>query len=94
MTMKIIKLFLNCCGKGDYFFLCRFFVVQLSGDLTFVDNEDAVAHAVHFEEAGKFIIEKEKASIGMLQRMFKIGFNRAARIMDQDKVVKDVLRSP
>ena len=29
------------------------------------------------------IIEKEKASIGMLQRMFKIGFNRAARIMDQ-----------
>ena len=38
---------------------------------------------VHFEEAGKFIIEKEKASIGRLQRMFKIGFNRAARIMDQ-----------
>lgn len=38
---------------------------------------------IHFEEAGRFIIEKEKASIGMLQRMFKIGFNRAARIMDQ-----------
>lgn len=37
----------------------------------------------YFEQAGKFIIEKEKASIGMLQRMFKIGFNRAARIMDQ-----------
>ena len=37
----------------------------------------------YFEEAGKFIIEKEKASIGMLQRMFRIGFNRAARIMDQ-----------
>ena len=37
----------------------------------------------YFEEAGRFIIEKEKASIGMLQRMFKIGFNRAARIMDQ-----------
>ena len=36
-----------------------------------------------FAEAGKFIIEKEKASIGMLQRWFKIGFNRAARIMDQ-----------
>ena len=38
---------------------------------------------VYFVDAGKFIIEKEKASIGMLQRMFKIGFNRAARIMDQ-----------
>ena len=37
----------------------------------------------YFIEAGKFIIEKDKASIGMLQRWFKIGFNRAARIMDQ-----------
>lgn len=37
----------------------------------------------YFSEAGKFIIEKEKASIGMLQRVYKIGFNRAARIMDQ-----------
>ncbi len=38
---------------------------------------------VYFTDAGKFIIEKDKASIGMLQRVFKIGFNRAARIMDQ-----------
>ena len=37
----------------------------------------------YFIDAGVFIIEKEKASIGMLQRRFKIGFNRAARIMDQ-----------
>ncbi|MDO4344403.1 MAG: DNA translocase FtsK [Eubacteriales bacterium] len=37
----------------------------------------------NFVDAGKFIIEKDKASIGMLQRVFKIGFNRAARIMDQ-----------
>lgn len=37
----------------------------------------------YFVEAGRFIIDKEKASIGMLQRAFKIGFNRAARIMDQ-----------
>lgn len=37
----------------------------------------------YFADAGKFIIEKDKASIGMLQRMFRIGFNRAARIMDQ-----------
>ena len=33
-----------------------------------------------FADAGRFIIEKDKASIGMLQRWFKIGFNRAARI--------------
>jgi S-DNA-T family DNA segregation ATPase FtsK/SpoIIIE len=37
----------------------------------------------YFVDAGKFIIQKDKASIGMLQRMYKIGFNRAARIMDQ-----------
>ncbi|MDE7265930.1 MAG: DNA translocase FtsK [Lachnospiraceae bacterium] len=37
----------------------------------------------YFADAGKFVIEKDKASIGMLQRVFKIGFNRAARIVDQ-----------
>lgn len=36
-----------------------------------------------FADAGRFIISKDKASIGMLQRWLKIGFNRAARIMDQ-----------
>ena len=37
----------------------------------------------YFAEAGRFVIDKQKGSIGMLQRIFKIGFNRAARIMDQ-----------
>lgn len=37
----------------------------------------------YFAEAGRLIIGKEKASIGMLQRYFKVGFNRAARIIDQ-----------
>lgn len=40
-------------------------------------------HDAYFVDAGRFIIDKNKASIGMLQRNFKIGFNRAARIMDQ-----------
>ncbi len=40
-------------------------------------------HDAYFVEAGRLIIDKDKASIGMLQRAFKIGFNRAARIMDQ-----------
>ena len=59
--------------------------VELSGSTVFSGNpsetEDNRDH--YFADAGFFIIEKEKASIGMLQRMFKIGFNRAARIMDQ-----------
>ncbi len=37
----------------------------------------------YFADAGRFIIDKDKASIGMLQRVLKVGFNRAARIMDQ-----------
>ena len=36
-----------------------------------------------FVQAGRYIIDKKKASIGNLQRAFRIGFNRAARIMDQ-----------
>ena len=36
-----------------------------------------------FGSAGAFIIEKNNASIGLLQRRYRIGFNRAARIMDQ-----------
>ncbi|MBQ9437612.1 MAG: DNA translocase FtsK, partial [Lachnospiraceae bacterium] len=36
-----------------------------------------------FFQAAELIIDKDKASIGMLQRYFKIGFNRAARLMDQ-----------
>lgn len=46
----------------------------VSGDASFDE---------YFVDAGRFIIGKEKASIGMLQRVYKIGFNRAARIMDQ-----------
>ena len=37
----------------------------------------------YFADAAYLIIDKQKGSIGMLQRNFKIGFNRAARIMDQ-----------
>lgn len=46
-------------------------------------SQESNERDIYFADAGKFIIEKDKASIGMLQRVFKIGFNRAARIMDQ-----------
>lgn len=36
-----------------------------------------------FVEAGRYIIQNNKASIGNLQRVYRIGFNRAARIMDK-----------
>lgn len=37
----------------------------------------------YFMDAARFVVEKEKASTSMLQRVFKIGFNRAARIIEQ-----------
>ena len=42
------------------------------------DDKDA-----YFDDAARLLIDKGKGSIGMLQRYFKVGFNRAARIMDQ-----------
>ena len=42
------------------------------------DSRDA-----YFADAARLLMDKEKASVSMLQRYFKIGFNRAARIMDQ-----------
>ncbi len=48
------------------------------GDASAADERD-----VYFTDAARLLIDKEKASVSMLQRYFKIGFNRAARIMDQ-----------
>ena len=56
---------------------------SFSGSSSSGSYESASGVDEYFIEAGRFIIEKDKASIGMLQRVFKIGFNRAARIMDQ-----------
>ncbi|MCR5178641.1 MAG: DNA translocase FtsK [Lachnospiraceae bacterium] len=51
---------------------------QPSGDQGSSNERDAF-----FEDAARLIIGKDKASISMLQRVFKVGFNRSARIMDQ-----------
>lgn len=45
--------------------------------------ENGSGHDELFERAGRCIIEKNKASISVLQRVLKIGYNRASRIMDQ-----------
>lgn len=54
-----------------------------STTISIAGAEESDSRDIYFVDAGRLIIDKEKASIGMLQRMFKIGFNRAARIMDQ-----------
>ncbi len=54
-----------------------------SGEVSAGGDSESTGRDEYFIDAGHFIIEKNKASIGLLQRRFKIGFNRAARIMDQ-----------
>jgi S-DNA-T family DNA segregation ATPase FtsK/SpoIIIE len=57
--------------------------IQSSGGGSTSSGDSGSGRDEYFEQAGNIIIDKDKASIGMLQRAFKIGFNRAARIMDQ-----------
>lgn len=57
------------------------FIEQKSTKL--VDEDTLSARDSLFAEAGRLIIENQKGSIGYIQRNFRIGFNRAARIMDQ-----------
>ena len=52
--------------------------VSISDGAQASDDRDAL-----FWDVGRFLIESEKGSIGAIQRKFKVGFNRAARIMDQ-----------
>ena len=53
------------------------------GDSSSGGSDDNSRYDEYFEDAARFVIDKDKASIGYLQRMLRIGFNRAARIMDQ-----------
>ena len=54
-----------------------------SSSSSFSSSNNSVFGDELFVEAGKYIIRSKKASIGYLQRVLKIGFNRAARIMDE-----------
>ena len=40
-------------------------------------------HDEFFDSAIELVVSKEKASVSMLQRQFRIGYNRAARLMDE-----------
>lgn len=50
------------------------------------ETEDAVSGEAEdelFDEAVNLVVDMETASISMLQRRFRIGYNRAARLMDE-----------
>lgn len=58
-------------------------VKAFSGVQTVNAFEDDLELDVLFCLAGEYVISENRASIGSLQRKFRISFNRAARIMDQ-----------
>jgi len=47
------------------------------------DNEPAEGDDAFTNDAIEFVISKDKASVSMLQRRFRIGYNRAARLMEE-----------
>ena len=56
---------------------------EMSSSSVAISGEPDNSRDALFTEAGRLVIENQKGSIGYLQRNFRIGFNRAARIMDQ-----------
>jgi len=47
------------------------------------ESQDDSDYDSLFDEALELVVEKEKASASMIQRRFRVGYNRAARIIDQ-----------
>jgi len=53
-----------------------------SGDLSGDGGDDTASDAI-YPQAVDFVMEQGKASISLIQRRFRIGFNRAARFIEQ-----------
>lgn len=74
-TVNFIK---NNSGEAEY---------DETIDARLTTDQEAMANGGErdpiFVEAGRLCIEKQKGSTSMIQRQFKVGFNRAARVMEQ-----------
>ena len=82
-VMKVVNFITRHSGETEYDEeITRQITAPLSDGASLAAGDDS-GRDMYFIDAAKFVVEKEKASTSMLQRVFKIGFNRAARIMDQ-----------
>lgn len=73
------------------------YLVEHSGEVEYNDNLETKMVAdteegeegasdgkdAYFRDAARLVVEKQKGSTSMIQRTFRVGFNRAARIMEQ-----------
>ena len=82
-VQKVVDFLINNNGEVNYNLEIEDTMNSTSSGTVQIQGNSSDDNDAYFAEAAKLIIDKDKASIGMLQRMFKIGFNRAARIMDQ-----------
>ncbi|HZW68371.1 MAG TPA: DNA translocase FtsK [Pseudogracilibacillus sp.] len=64
--------YLRSIAEPEYFFEHEELFIQLE-----VDAEDEL-----FEEVVEFVLNEQRASTSLLQRRFRIGYNRAARLID------------
>ena len=75
-TVEFIK---NNSGEAEY---DESIDAKLTTDQEAMSNGNSDRDPL-FADAGRLCIEKKKGSTSMLQRQFRVGFNRAARIMEQ-----------
>lgn len=76
-TVEFIK---NNSGEAEY---DESIDAKLTTDQEAMSGGGDDARDPLFADAGRLCIEKQKGSTSMLQRQFRVGFNRAARIMEQ-----------
>ncbi len=74
-----VRYIIKNSGEAEY---------DTSIDAKLVSDQEAMASESSerdpiFADAGRLCIEKQKGSTSMIQRQFKVGFNRAARVMEQ-----------
>ncbi len=83
-VQRVVNFWKEQAGSYDYDESISSFVnSQAVSDSSDGDSSDGDGNDEYFTEAVRFCIEKQKASVSMIQRMFHIGFNRASRIIEQ-----------
>ena len=83
-VQRVVDFWKQQAGSESYDERISTFVAsQTAAEASDSMETDGDGNDEYFVEAVRFCIEKQKASVSMIQRMFHIGFNRASRIIEQ-----------